>query len=73
MIVGVPKEVTPGERRVALVPDAVGPLKKLGMEVVVESGAGESAGFPDGAYEKADARIASSAGEVLGADLVLKV
>lgn len=72
-MVGVPKEVTPGERRVALVPDAVGPLKKLGMEVVVESGAGESAGFPDGAYEKAGARIASSAGEVLGAELVLKV
>jgi NAD(P) transhydrogenase subunit alpha len=73
VIVGVPKEVTPGERRVALVPDAVGPLKKLGMEVLVESGAGESAGFPDDVYEKAGARIASSAGEVLGSELVLKV
>jgi len=73
VIVGVPKEVTPGERRVALVPDAVGPLKKLGFDVVVESGAGESAGFPDALYETAGARIASGAQEVLGAELVLKV
>jgi len=73
VIVGVPKEVTPGERRVALVPDAVGPLKKLGLEIVVEPGAGESAGFPDEMYEKAGARIASGADEALGAALVLKV
>lgn len=73
MIVGVPKEVTPGERRVALVPDSVGPLEKLGAEVVVEAGAGVAAGFPDAAYEQAGARIVPGADEVLGADLVLKV
>ena len=73
MIVGVPKEVTPGERRVALVPDSIGPLTKLGPEVVVQSGAGESAGFTDDAYTKAGARIVQSAEEALGADLVLKV
>jgi NAD(P) transhydrogenase subunit alpha len=73
VIVGVPKEVTPGERRVALVPDSIGPLKKLGGETIVETGAGESAGFTDAAYEKAGARIVSGPDEALGADLVLKV
>lgn len=73
MIVGVPKEVTPGERRVALIPDSVGPLKKLGADPIIESGAGVSAGFTDAAYEAAGARIAKSADEALAADLVLKV
>lgn len=73
MIVGVPKEVTPGERRVALIPDSVGPLKKLGADTIIESGAGLSAGFTDAAYEAAGARIATGADEVLAADLVLKV
>lgn len=73
VIVGVPKEVTPGERRVALIPDSVGPLKKLGADTIIESGAGLSAGFTDAAYEAAGARIATGADEVLAADLVLKV
>lgn len=73
MIVGVPKEVTPGERRVALVPDSIGPLGKLGVEIVVESGAGAAAGYLDAQYEQSGARIASGAEEVLAADLVLKV
>lgn len=73
VIVGVPKEVTPGERRVALIPDSVGPLKKLGADPIIESGAGVSAGFTDAAYEAAGARIAKSADEALAADLVLKV
>ena len=73
VIVGVPKEVTPGERRVALIPDSVGPLKKLGADTIIETGAGVSAGFTDAAYEEAGARIATSADEVLAADLVLKV
>ncbi len=73
MIVGVPKEVIPGERRVALVPDAVKSLIKLGPEVIVQAGAGADAGFEDGAYEEAGARIVASAGETLTADLVLKV
>jgi NAD(P) transhydrogenase subunit alpha len=69
----VPKEVAPGERRVALVPESVQSLIKLGPEVIVEAGAGVEAGFEDSAYEAAGARIVPSAGEALGADLVVKV
>ena len=50
MIVGVPKETAPGERRVALVPDLIPKLAKAGLEVVVQSGAGAAAGFPDPSY-----------------------
>jgi NAD(P) transhydrogenase subunit alpha len=71
--IGVPKEVAPGERRVALVPESVQSLIKLGPEVIVEAGAGMAAGFEDSAYEEAGARLVSSAAEALGTDLVLKV
>ncbi|MCA9771072.1 MAG: NAD(P)(+) transhydrogenase (Re/Si-specific) subunit alpha, partial [Myxococcales bacterium] len=47
MIIGVPKETYPGERRVALVPATAGPLAKIGHEVWVEAGAGAEAGYPD--------------------------
>ena len=47
MKVGIPKEFAAGERRVALVPDTVARLVASGMEVVVESGAGEEANFSD--------------------------
>ena len=47
MIVGVPKETVPGERRVALVPDLVPLLTRAGLEVVVQSGAGREAGCTD--------------------------
>jgi NAD(P) transhydrogenase subunit alpha len=71
MIVGVPKETTPGERRVALVPDVIPKLAKAGLEVVVEPGAGVPAGFPDAAYRDAGARLE---GNVLGrAEIVVKV
>ena len=73
MIVGVPREIASGECRVALVPDAVKALLGAGVDVVVESGAGVAAGFPDADFEAAGARISSDAGEVLGSDLVLKV
>ena len=73
MIVGVPKEVAAGERRVALVPDSVGPLAKLGLEVLVQAGAGEAAGFLDAEYEEKGARVVAGAEEALAADLVLKV
>ncbi|MDG2332939.1 MAG: Re/Si-specific NAD(P)(+) transhydrogenase subunit alpha [Myxococcota bacterium] len=73
VIIGVPKEIAPGERRVALVPDSVKQLVGLGPEVVVESGAGVEAGFEDTAYAEAGARIVEGAGEALAADLVLKV
>tara|TARA_B100001123_G_scaffold153594_1_gene177668 strand:+ start:10312 stop:11469 length:1158 start_codon:yes stop_codon:yes gene_type:complete len=57
MIIGLPKETFPNERRVALVPAAVTSLTEAGLDVVVEAGAGQSAGFPDGLYEERGARI----------------
>jgi proton-translocating NAD(P)+ transhydrogenase subunit alpha len=74
MKIGVPKEVAPGERRVALVPDAVAPLVKSGLEVLVESQAGAEAFQDDAAYEKAGARIVPDAETLYAqADVVVKV
>jgi NAD(P) transhydrogenase subunit alpha len=72
LTVGVPRETAPGERRVALVPDAVGRLVKAGAQVVVESGAGAQAYQSDAAYEAAGARIVTR-GEAWDADLVARV
>ena len=58
MIVGVPAETYPGERRVALIPAAVPALAKAGLEALVEPGAGAQAGHPDSAFEAQGARIA---------------
>jgi NAD(P) transhydrogenase subunit alpha len=72
VIVGVPKESAAGERRVALVPEAVRAIRELGLEVAVEAGAGLEAGFDDAEYEAAGARLVE--GEAaLGADVVVKV
>jgi len=57
VIIGVPKESYPGERRVALVPLVVPNLAKAGLEVVVQSGAGLEAGYPDALYLEKGARI----------------
>jgi NAD(P) transhydrogenase subunit alpha len=74
MLIGVPKETWPGERRAALVPVTVKKLTNAGFEVTVESGCGTAAGFPDAAYEEAGARIARSREPLLGdADIVLRV
>jgi H+-translocating NAD(P) transhydrogenase subunit alpha len=71
--VGVPKEVREGERRVGLVPEAVGNLVKDGYEVLIETGAGQDYNLDEN-YEEAGAQIASEAGEVYGeADIVVKV
>ncbi|AHY48248.1 alaDH: alanine dehydrogenase (plasmid) [Rubrobacter radiotolerans] len=73
-VVGVPKEIKDREGRVALQPDGVHELIHHGHEVVVQSGAGKTAGFSDGEYERAGARLVGSAGEVFGAsDLIVKV
>lgn len=72
MKVAVLKESFPGERRVALVPAAVGPLAKAGLEVLVEADAGAAAGFSDEAYRAAGCRIVSRA-DAFAADCLLAV
>jgi NAD(P) transhydrogenase subunit alpha len=72
MKVAVLKETFPGERRVALVPSAMPALKKSGLDVVVEAGAGIAAGFPDEAYRAAGATIVSR-DEAFAADCLLTV
>jgi NAD(P) transhydrogenase subunit alpha len=71
MKVAVVRETLPGERRVALVPDAVPRLAKAGLSISVETGAGEAAGFPDGAYRDAGAEVGAAALE--GAGVLLAV
>jgi NAD(P) transhydrogenase subunit alpha len=74
LIVGVPKETFPGERRVALVPDVLFSLGKAGIQVLVEPGAGSTAGFADSAYEEKGGKIASSRADLFGsASLILQV
>jgi len=74
MIVGVPREIFPGERRVAVVPGVVPTLAKAGLEVVVEAGAGVEAGYSDADYESKGAKIVASRGDVFaGADIVVQV
>ena len=74
MIVGVPTETYPGERRVATIPAIVPTLTKAGLEVLLEPGAGVSAGFPDAAYADKGARIAGGRAQVFAdADVVLQV
>jgi H+-translocating NAD(P) transhydrogenase subunit alpha len=67
---GIPKETAAGERRVALIPDSIKRLVQKKIEVVVESGAGQGAGFSDDDYRQAGAEVAPSA---WGAEMVLKV
>ncbi len=72
MKVGVPKETLAGERRVAIVPETARGLVKASIQVTVESGAGESAFFSDGAYIDAGA-VVTDAATAFAADAVLKV
>src|SRR6476661_2776170 len=69
MRVGIPRETTQGERRVALVPETIGKLAAAGFELVVESGAGDAASFPDDAYSEAGATL----GDPWEAEGVVKV
>jgi NAD(P) transhydrogenase subunit alpha len=74
VIVGVPKESYPGERRVAIVPVVIPNLVKAGMEVIVESGAGEQAGYPDAAYVDKGAKILQDRAAVFStADIIVQV
>ena len=72
MLIGVPRETRPGETRVAATPATVRQLCGLGYAIVVESGAGAAASFPDGEYAEAGARIGGRE-EAWGADVVLHV
>lgn len=72
LTIGVPTETAPGERRAALVPDAVSRLVKAGADVVVESGAGARAYLPDAAYEAAGARIGPRV-DAWSADVIARV
>lgn len=74
MRVGVPKETLPDERNVALVPGVIPALTEAGLEVLVEAGAGSSAGFPDSAYAGKEARVLDQRAEIFAqADVVLQV
>jgi NAD(P) transhydrogenase subunit alpha len=73
MKVAVVKESAPGERRVALVPEAIPRLRQAGLEVLVESGAGDGAWFPDSAYLEAGAEVVSHDELYARADVILTV
>jgi len=74
LILGVPKETFPGERRVALTPGVLPSLAKAGHEVLVEPGAGEGAFYPDQAFVEKGGRIAVSRAEVFAsAEVILQV
>ncbi|MCI4353017.1 MAG: NAD(P) transhydrogenase subunit alpha [Thermoplasmata archaeon] len=69
-----PKEVSPGEKRVALVPEVVSRLAKAGHRVCVETGSGDAAGVTDAEFAAAGAQVVATASELYsGADIVLKV
>ncbi|MCA9644107.1 MAG: NAD(P)(+) transhydrogenase (Re/Si-specific) subunit alpha, partial [Myxococcales bacterium] len=73
MLVGIPREIGPGERRVAATPETIKRLTKLGFDAVVESGAGEGASFLDSDYESVGARIIKDPKELWEkSDIVLK-
>ncbi|MGQ9651485.1 MAG: Re/Si-specific NAD(P)(+) transhydrogenase subunit alpha [Phycisphaerae bacterium] len=74
MIVGVVKESFPGEQRVALVPSSITALMKSGFEVIIETGAGQAAGYPDSQYHEKGAKVQPTRGQVFaGCDILLQV
>jgi NAD(P) transhydrogenase subunit alpha len=74
MIVGVPRETFPGERRVALVPSVLPALAKSGLDAIVEAGAGLEAGYPDADYMAKGAKIVAERAEVFrAADIIVQV
>jgi NAD(P) transhydrogenase subunit alpha len=74
VIIGVPKEIYPGERRVALVPLVVPILNKAGFEVVIEKGAGVEAGYPDALYAEKGAKLFPDRASLFtNADIVVQV
>jgi NAD(P) transhydrogenase subunit alpha len=73
-VIGVPKEVFPGEKRVATTPEVVPKLAKLGFSVIVQSGAGDASNFGDDTYREAGAEVVPTAAELWAkSDIVFKV
>jgi len=74
MVIGIPKETFPGERRVAIIPASVAALRKSGLEVMVETKAGMSAGYPDSSYIEKGAEIINDRAEIFSsADIILQI
>jgi hypothetical protein len=74
MIVGIPKETFPGERRVSMAPSVVPTLTKKGLDVIVEPGAGAAAGLTDTEFQQKGARLGRDRSEVFSAaDVILQV
>jgi NAD(P) transhydrogenase subunit alpha len=73
MRIGVPKETAAGEHRVALVPEVVSKLKAKGLDVAVQSGAGEAALLPDRSFADAGAHVTGDVGEVWQSDAVVTI
>jgi alanine dehydrogenase len=73
LTIGIPKEISFQENRIALVPEAVGLIVQNGHEVIVETDAGKNAHFPDQEYSEQGARIVYSSEEIYKADVILKV
>jgi len=74
LIIGVPKEIYPGERRVALVPAVLPTLTKAGFEVHVQAGAGIEAGYPDSQYSDKGAKIVADRQALFSAaDIIVQV
>jgi NAD(P) transhydrogenase subunit alpha len=74
VIIGVPKEIYPGERRVALVPAVLPILTKAGFEVHVQAGAGFAAGYPDAQYAEKGAKIVADRGPIFAAaDIIVQL
>ncbi|MEJ5992043.1 Re/Si-specific NAD(P)(+) transhydrogenase subunit alpha [Ramlibacter sp. PS3R-8] len=74
LLIGIPQETAPGEKRVATVPEVVAKLVKLGFAVAVESGAGDASNFADDTYRAAGAEVVPDATQLWSrADIVLKV
>ncbi|MCU1275923.1 MAG: transhydrogenase (AB-specific), partial [Bryobacterales bacterium] len=74
MMIGVPREIFPGERRISVVPAVIPALAKAGFEVAVEAGAGVSAGYPDADYAAKGAKIIADRAQIFrSADIVVQV
>ena len=73
MKVGILKETTPGERRVALVPESLARLRGAGLDILVQSGAGDGAWFADSAYAEAGADVVSRDELLADADVVITI